>query len=151
MVKIIEKEEKRWKKKWWREENFFFTKRKVIKGLEDFHLLKHIIYFISFLSKILGRIKHQVCFILMSICPKSFIYGLIFSNSYKIIQVCIWIFYLFYLWGAFLVAQLVKNLPAMQETLARFLGWEDHLEKEMATHSSILAWRIPWTKEPCRL
>ena len=40
-------------------------------------------------------------------------------------------------------AQSVNNLPAMQETQARFLGWEDPLEKEMATHSSILAWRIP--------
>ena len=44
-----------------------------------------------------------------------------------------------------LVAQLVKNLPAMWETWARFLGWEDILEKGEATHSSILAWRIPWT------
>ena len=47
-----------------------------------------------------------------------------------------------------LIAQLVKNLPAMKETWVRFLGWEDPLEKEMATHSSILAWRIPWTEEP---
>ena len=53
--------------------------------------------------------------------------------------------------GASLVAQLVKNLPAMQETWVRFLGWEDPLEEEMATHSSILAWRIPWTEEPGRL
>ena len=52
---------------------------------------------------------------------------------------------------ASLVAQLVKNLPAMQETLVRFLGREDPLEKEMATHSGILAWRIPWTEEPGRL
>ena len=44
-----------------------------------------------------------------------------------------------------LVAQLVKNLPAMWENWVRFLGWEDPLEKEMATHSSILAWRIAWT------
>ena len=43
------------------------------------------------------------------------------------------------------IAQLVKNLPAMQETSVRFLGWEDPLENEKATHSSILAWRIPWT------
>ena len=50
-----------------------------------------------------------------------------------------------------LVAQLVKNLPAMQETPVRFLGWEDPLEKEMAIHSSILAWKIPWTEEPGRL
>ena len=46
------------------------------------------------------------------------------------------------------MAQLVKNLPAMGETWVRFLGWEDSLEKEMATHSSVLAWRIPWTGEP---
>ena len=50
-----------------------------------------------------------------------------------------------------LVAQLVKNLPAMQETWVRSLGWEDSLEKGTATHSSILAWRIPWTEEPGRL
>ena len=43
---------------------------------------------------------------------------------------------------------MVKNLPAMQETQVRLLGQEDPLEKEMATHSSILAWRIPWTEEP---
>ena len=43
------------------------------------------------------------------------------------------------------VVQLVKNLPAMWETWVRSLGWEDSLEKGMATHSSILAWRIPWT------
>ena len=47
-----------------------------------------------------------------------------------------------------LVAQTVKNLPAMQETWFRYLGWEDPLEKKMATHSSILAWRIPSTEEP---
>ena len=46
------------------------------------------------------------------------------------------------------MAQIVKRLPAMQETQVRSLGWEDPLEKEMATHSSILAWRIPWTEEP---
>ena len=43
---------------------------------------------------------------------------------------------------------MVKNLPAMQETRVQSLGWEDPLEKEMATHSSILAWEIPWTEEP---
>ena len=49
---------------------------------------------------------------------------------------------------ASLIAQLVKNLPAVQETRVPFLGWEDPPEKEMATHSSILAWRIPRTEEP---
>ena len=47
--------------------------------------------------------------------------------------------------GTFLIAQLVKNLPAMQETWVRSLGWEDPLEKGKVIHSSILAWRIPWT------
>ena len=50
--------------------------------------------------------------------------------------------------GASLVAQMVKNLPAMWETWVRSLGWEDPLEKGMATHSNILAWSIPWTEEP---
>ena len=53
--------------------------------------------------------------------------------------------------GASHIAQSVKNLPAMLETWVRFLGWEDPLEKEMATHPSILAWRIPWTEKPGRL
>ena len=48
----------------------------------------------------------------------------------------------------FLVAQTVKKPPALQETQVRSLGWEDPLEKGMATHSSILAWTIPWTEEP---
>ena len=50
-----------------------------------------------------------------------------------------------------LVAQKVKCLPTIQETWVRSLGQEDPLEKEMATHFSILAWKIPWTKEPGRL
>ena len=50
-----------------------------------------------------------------------------------------------------LVAQRLKRLPAMQETWVQSLGREDPLEKEMATHSGILAWRIPWTEEPCGL
>ena len=57
----------------------------------------------------------------------------------------------FFYWNilrASLVAQTVKNLPTMQDTWVRSLGWEDPLEKKMATHSSILAWRISWTEEP---
>ena len=46
------------------------------------------------------------------------------------------------------MVQLIKNLPAIRETWVRSLGWEDLLEKGKATHSSILAWRIPWTEEP---
>ena len=49
---------------------------------------------------------------------------------------------------ASLVAQMVKNLPAMRETWLQFLVWEDPLEEGMATHSSILAWKIPWTEDP---
>ena len=53
--------------------------------------------------------------------------------------------------GTSLVAQTVKRLPKMRETQVQSLGWEDLLEKEMATHSSILAWKIPWMAEPGRL
>ena len=49
------------------------------------------------------------------------------------------------------MAETVKTLAAMQETQGQFLGWEDPLEKAMATHPSILAWRIPWTEEPGKL
>ena len=56
-----------------------------------------------------------------------------------------------HIYGASLVAQMVKNLPAMQESWIPSLGQEDPLEKGMATHSSFLAWRIPWTEEPGRL
>ena len=52
---------------------------------------------------------------------------------------------------ASLVAQTVKRLPAMPETQVQSLGWEDPLEQEMATHSSTLAWKIPWTEDPGRL
>ena len=50
-----------------------------------------------------------------------------------------------------MVAQMKKNMPAMQETQVQSLSWEDLLEKGMATHSTILAWRVPWTEEPGRL
>ena len=50
-----------------------------------------------------------------------------------------------------MVAQIVKNLPTRQETQVRSLGCEDPLEKGMATHSSILAWKVPWTEEPGKL
>ena len=53
--------------------------------------------------------------------------------------------------NASFVAQLVKNMPEMREIWVQSLGWEDPLEKEKATHSSIIAWRIPWTEESSRL
>jgi len=55
-----------------------------------------------------------------------------------------------YSWAS-LMAQIVKNLPAMQEACVQSLGWEDPLKKGTATHPSILAWRIPWTEEPGEL
>ena len=61
------------------------------------------------------------------------------------------IVYLYYIQEAFLVAQSVKNLPAVWETGVQSLGWEEPLEEGMATHSSILAWRIPITEEPVGL
>ena len=57
-------------------------------------------------------------------------------------------FSVLYLYWAFLVAQMVKFMPTMQKTWVRSLSWEDPLEKEMATHSSILVWKIPWMEEP---
>ena len=57
----------------------------------------------------------------------------------------------YHLYWASLLAQTVKNLCAMRETQVQYLGQEDLLKKEMAPHSSILAWKIPWTEEPCGL
>ena len=54
------------------------------------------------------------------------------------------------IWAS-LLAQMVRNLPAMQETWVQSLGWEDPLEKGMATHSDVLVWRIPWTEDPGKL
>ena len=56
-----------------------------------------------------------------------------------------------FLYRVLKVAQTVKRLPTMPETQDQSLGWEDFLEKEMASHSSILAWKIPWTEKPGRL
>ena len=56
-----------------------------------------------------------------------------------------------YLERGFPGSEVIKTLPAMQEMLVLSLGQEDLVEEEMATHSSILTWKIPWTEEPCRL
>ena len=78
------------------------------------------------------------------------------KNIYRTIQGCVFIFLEFVFAKNYddmssLVAQRLKHLPPMRETRVRSLGQEDPLEKEMATHSSILAWRVPWTEEPGRL
>ena len=75
-------------------------------------------------------------------------YVYIYIYTYSCIYIYIHIYT--YLWAS-LVAQIVKNLPAMQETQVPSLGQEDPLEERMATHSSFLAWRIPWTEEPSGL
>ena len=70
------------------------------------------------------------------------------SSTVRLLNALIFTLYFFH---ASLVAQTVKSLSAMWETQVRFLGQEDPLEKEMAIHSSTLAWEIPWTEEPDRL
>ena len=72
----------------------------------------------------------------------------IYISMHTYTYVYIYYMYFTYTCRASLVAQTVKNLPAMKETWVQSLGWEDPLKKGMATHPSILAWRIPWTEEP---
>ena len=69
------------------------------------------------------------------------------STCFVLVTVSIIVIWLKLTWAS-LMAQRVKNLPALQETHVQSLGWEDPLGKGMATHSSILAWRTPWTEEP---
>ena len=78
--------------------------------------------------------------------------GSVFSQALQLIfkHARIWEALCYLMWVS-LVVQTVKNLPVTQVTLVWYLGWEDTLEKGMATHSNILAWRIPWTEEPGRL
>ena len=78
----------------------------------------------------------------------TFVWSQIKYNVNQSAKYCIVIFLVLFMLYTSLVAQMVKCLPAMQEIQVRSLGWEDPLEKEMATHSSILAWEIPWTQEP---
>ena len=68
--------------------------------------------------------------------------------AYLIMLCCTHIYMYVNAWRASLVTQTVKNLPALRETGVRFLGQKAPLQKGMATHSNILAWRIPWTEEP---
>ena len=97
--------------------------------------------------------------LIWSICVFSFFFLIILPIALSIWSVFqrpafgfnIFIYCFFpFLWAS-LVAQMVKRLPAMRETRVGFLGWEDPLEKEMAIHSSTLAWKIQWTEKPDRL
>ena len=72
-------------------------------------------------------------------------------KAMSLFKCCFFFFFSICMTGTSLVAQTVKCLPAMQETQVQSLGQEDPLEKAMATHSSTLAWKIPWTEEPGRL
>ena len=74
--------------------------------------------------------------------------NLIVSSGVELISEILDLIAHFWIFGVSLIAHSVENLPAMQETGVHFLGWEDTLEKEMATHSSIPAWRSPWTEKP---
>ena len=75
-------------------------------------------------------------------------YTVVMTNKLSYLSVLLFFMCLPNYEGASLIAQSVKSLPAVQDTQVQFLGQEDPLEKEMATHSSIFAWRIPWTEEP---
>ena len=78
--------------------------------------------------------------------------SLLFTSKYNICNIAYILKYMYNeIYMAFLIAQSVKNLPAMQETWVRFLGQEDLLEKKMAIHFSILAWKTLWKEEPGRL
>ena len=83
--------------------------------------------------------------IAMKWCPLDPMIFIFWTLSFKL---AFSLFFHLHPWWASLVAQMVKRLPAMWQTWVRSLGWEDPLEKGMATHSSILAWRISWTEEP---
>ena len=92
-----------------------------------------------------GQVSKLRCSLRNS-CLWRLYFGIVFLPLYLKIYL-----YVFTWVRASLVAQRLKHLPAMRETWVRSLGWEDPLEKEMATHSSTLAWRIPWREEPGRL
>jgi len=89
----------------------------------------------------------RVCVYVCMYVYNTYVYMYIYMYMYVYIYTHTYI----YIWQASLVAQSVKNLPAMQETWVWSLGREDPLAKEMATHSSTLAWRIPWIGEPGKL
>ena len=125
--------------------------------------------FVSFFNKWVSSIKSACAvweertkmfisfqFLVISVIYNLFISLIISTLTGGYLLSPIWLFsqhLLTFYWatGAYLVAQMVKNPPAMQETGVRSLGQEDPLEKGMATHSSILAWRISWTKGSGRL
>ena len=93
-----------------------------------------------------GKVGASTQFFLSASCFLNYILAYITCSLLVYMNIYAYI-YIYYIWAS-LVAQGLKRLPAMRETWVRSLGWEDPLEKEIATHSTILAWRIPWTEEP---
>ena len=105
---------------------------------------KHFMF--SYFFFLIQNVVYCKCFSFSNIFQKPLyqlikVFPILFYSS-------IFLLHCMYITGASLLAQRIKHLPAMQEIRVQSLGWEDPLEKEMATHSSILAWRIPWTEEP---
>ena len=111
---------------------------KLVFSLSSFTLIQRLFSFSSLsairvVSSAYLRLLIFFWAILIPVCASS---SLVFHMMYS---------------GVSLVAHRLKHLSANRNTRVRSLSWEDSLEKEMATHSSILAWRIPWREEPCRL
>ena len=134
--------------------------------LKEYQWASHLCFLLGFLwyevfCLSVWTIMSQFLQVVWDRCP-IYVLGLCFSSFTSIIHQGDYPFSLWYSWlpcwilvdcmywnlRASLLIQIVKNLPAVQETYVGSLGWEDHLERGMATHSSILAWRIPWTEEP---
>ena len=117
------------------------------------------------MSSILGDFKISLLSLLAAVtlhCTSVIVFFDYISNQFAydywtywvwrllFVQFCIKRYYLFKYWAS-LVVQMVKHLPTVQETQVRSLGWEDPLEKEIATYSSTPDWKVPWMKEPGRL
>ena len=106
------------------------------------HFLRYPFYFLTYFCSLFEAILESSCLTFLRLalvyweCPKSRTVVKITDTLY------LWS------WWVSLVAQTVKNLPAMQQIWVQSLIWEDPLKKGMVTHSNILAWRIPWTEEP---
>ena len=135
-----------------------------------YHVVFVFLWFTS-LNMIISRFINVVVFVLFCLFlggiqfnqfPPSgskILYTYLINNAYVYTHICVYIHihththmhtHIYISWAS-LVAQTVKNPPTMQETRVQSLGWEDPLEKDMATHSSILAWGIPRTEEPGEL
>ena len=99
------------------------------------------------------RNEYEVFYLFFELCKLSLLLGVLIIITINFTSISLTnelenVYYNTLSFWTPLVVQMVKNLPAVWETWVSFLGWEDPLEKGMATHSSVLAWRIPWMEEP---